>query len=160
MPVMAGVFLVVALAGLGMPLMNSFVGEFLILLGAFQVSPVWAVVASLGVILACWYMLRVYQGVTQGPLLVPGGDSALSVRTAIRRLGRVDIVPLELAALAPLVALILVIGVYPGPIIRYSRFSAAQYVQAVNRPPGAESAVSGRKVGLPLALASSSEASR
>jgi len=71
----------------------------------------------------------------------------------------VDILPLELAALAPLVALILVIGVYPGPIIRYSRFSAAQYVQAVNRPPGAESAVSGRKVERPLALASSSEAS-
>jgi NADH-quinone oxidoreductase subunit M len=159
MPVMAGLFLVVALAGLGMPLMNSFVGEFLILLGAFQVSPAWAVVASLGVILACWYMLRMYQGVTQGPLRLPGGDSAASVRTVLRQLGRVDILPLELVALAPLVALILVIGVYPAPIIRYSRFSAAQYVQAVNRPPGAGSAASasGRLAVLPMATSPAPE---
>jgi NADH-quinone oxidoreductase subunit M len=162
MPVMAGVFLVVALAGLGMPLLNSFVGEFLILLGAFQVSPAWAVVASLGVILACWYMLRMYQGVTQGPLRLPGGDSEVSIRTVLRPLGKVDILPLELVALAPLVALILVIGVYPAPIIRYSRFSAAQYVQAVNRPAGAGSAASasGRLAALPVATATVPEPAR
>lgn len=162
MPVMAGVFLVVALAGLGMPLLNSFVGEFLILLGAFQVSPAWAVVASLGVILACWYMLRMYQGVTQGPLRLPGGDSEVSVRTVLRQLGKVDILPLELVALAPLVALILVIGVYPAPIIRYSRFSAAQYVQAVNRPAGSGSAASasGRLAALPIAITSLPEQAR
>lgn len=134
MPVMAGVFLVVALAGLGMPLLNSFVGEFLILLGAFQVSPVWAVIASLGVILACWYMLRMYQGLTQGPLRAPGASNEESlVQLAVQRIGRVDLGPIELVALAPLVALMVVIGVYPAPIIRYSRFSAAQYVQAVDR---------------------------
>ncbi len=134
MPVMAGVFLVVALAGLGMPLLNSFVGEFLILLGAFQVSPAWAVIASLGVILACWYMLRMYQGLTQGPLRAPGASNEESVvQLAVQRIGRVDLGPIELVALAPLVALMVVIGVYPAPIIRYSRFSAAQYVQAVDR---------------------------
>ncbi len=134
MPVMAGVFLVVALAGLGMPLLNSFVGEFLILLGAFQVSPAWAVIASLGVILACWYMLRMYQGLTQGPLRAPGASKEESVvQLAVQRIGRVDLGPIELVALAPLVALMVVIGVYPAPIIRYSRFSAAQYVQAVDR---------------------------
>jgi len=145
MPVMAGVFLVVALAGLGMPLLNSFVGEFLILLGAFQVSPAWAVIASLGVILACWYMLRMYQGLTQGPLRAPGAvDEESLVRLAVQRIGRVDLGPLELVALAPLVALMVVIGVYPGPIIRYSRFSAAQYVQAVDR--GAAASASDRTV--------------
>ena len=134
MPVMAGVFLVVALAGLGMPLLNSFVGEFLILLGAFQVSPAWAVIASLGVILACWYMLRMYQGLTQGTLRAPGASNEESVvHLAVQRIGRVDLGPIELVALAPLVALMVVIGVYPAPIIRYSRFSAAQYVQAVDR---------------------------
>ena len=134
MPVMAGMFLVVALAGLGMPLLNSFVGEFLILLGAFQVSPVWAVVASLGVILACWYMLRMYQGLTQGPLRAPGGpDESSVIAQAVGRFGRIDLGPVELVALVPLVALMVLIGVYPGPIIRYSRFSAAQYSQAVAR---------------------------
>jgi NADH-quinone oxidoreductase subunit M len=137
MPVMAGMFLVVALAGLGMPLLNSFVGEFLILLGAFQVSPAWAVVAALGVILACWYMLRMYQGLTQGPLLAPGGGEPDSVvAQAVRRIGRIDLGPVEIVVLAPLVALMIFIGVYPGPIIHYSRFSAAQYVQAADRGTG------------------------
>ncbi len=150
MPVMAGMFLVVALAGLGMPLMNSFVGEFLILLGAFQVSPAWAVVASLGVILACWYMLRMYQGVTQGPLRIPGASDEGGVAAAVRRLGRVDLGPVEIVALAPLVALMIFIGVYPGPIIRDSRFSADQYIQAANRPSGSVpvlSATSARTIG-------------
>jgi hypothetical protein len=80
----------------------------------------------------------------------------------LRPLGKVDILPLELVALAPLVALILVIGVYPAPIIRYSRFSAAQYVQAVNRPAGAGSAASasGRLAALPVATATVPEPAR
>ncbi len=134
MPVLAGLFLVVTLAGLGMPLLNSFVGEFLILLGAFQASPVWAVLASLGVILACWYMLRLYQGLTQGELRLPGTEAVPDQLQAVsRRLGRLDVGPVEVVALAPLVALMLVIGAYPAPVIRYGRFSAAQYVQAANR---------------------------
>jgi NADH-quinone oxidoreductase subunit M len=133
MPIMAGLFLVAALAGLGMPLLNSFVGEFLTLLGAFQVSPAWAVVASLGVVLACWYMLRLYQGVTQGRLQLPNGQVEGAATKTVARLGHLDAGAVELAVLAPLVALILVIGVYPGPVIRYTRFSAGQYVSAVDR---------------------------
>ena len=133
MPIMAGLFLVAALAGLGMPLLNSFVGEFLTLLGAFQVSPAWAVVASLGVVLACWYMLRLYQGVTQGRLQLPNGEVEGAATKTVARLGHLDAGAVELAVLAPLVALILVIGVYPGPVIRYTRFSAGQYVSAVDR---------------------------
>jgi NADH-quinone oxidoreductase subunit M len=133
MPILAGLFLVCALAGLGMPLLSSFVGEFLTLLGAFQVSPAWAVVASLGVVLACWYMLRLYQGVTQGRLRLPNGQVELSADRAMLRLGRLDVGAVELAVLAPLVALIILIGVYPGPVIRFTRFSAGQYVSAVNR---------------------------
>jgi NADH-quinone oxidoreductase subunit M len=133
MPIMAGLFLVAALAGLGMPLLNSFVGEFLTLLGAFQVSPAWAVVASLGVVLACWYTLRLYQGVTQGRLQLPNGEVESAATKTVARLGHLDAGAVELAVLAPLVALILVIGVYPGPVIRYTRFSAGQYVSAVDR---------------------------
>ncbi|MGA9774706.1 MAG: NADH-quinone oxidoreductase subunit M [Candidatus Dormiibacterota bacterium] len=135
MPVLAGLFLVATLAGLGMPLLNSFVGEFLILLGSFQVSPVWAVLASLGVILACWYMLRLYQGLTQGDLRLPGPDGVPQVLQGVAgRLGRVDVGPVEVAALVPLVALMILVGVYPAPVIHYGRFTAAQYVQAANRP--------------------------
>ncbi len=146
MPVLAGLFLVVTLAGLGMPLLNSFVGEFLILLGAFQASPVWAVLASLGVILACWYMLRLYQGLTQGELRLPGTEAVPEQLQAVsRRLGRLDVGPVEVVALVPLVALMLVLGVYPAPVIRYGRFSAAQYVQAANRQTATDPALaSGR----------------
>ncbi len=140
MPIMGGVFLVIALAGFGMPLLNTFVGEFLILLGAFQTSPALGVIAGIAIILACWYMLRLYQGLTQGHLRLPGHHpTAQSVG------GRVvtDIGRVELIALAPLVALIVLIGVYPGPVLRLSRFSAAQYVQASNRSPAAT--IAGRR---------------
>jgi len=133
MPIMAGLFLIAALAGLGMPLMNSFVGEFLTLLGAFQVSPAWAVLASLGVVLACWYMLRLYQGVTQGRLRLAIGQVEEPAAKAVARIGRLDAGVVELAVLGPLVALIVLIGVYPGPVIRYTRFTAGQYVSAVDR---------------------------
>ena len=133
MPIMAGLFLVVALAGLGMPLLNSFVGEFLTLLGAFQVSPAWAVLASLGVVLACWYMLRLYQGVTQGRLTLRAGRAEAAPSRIAQRLGQLDAGVVELAVLAPLVTLILVIGLYPGPVIQYTRYSADQYVAAADR---------------------------
>src|SRR5207248_1268749 len=66
MPLLAGVFLVVTLAALGLPGLNSFVGEFMILLGAWQLAPVYAVVACLGLILAPVYMLRLFQGAMYG----------------------------------------------------------------------------------------------
>jgi NADH-quinone oxidoreductase subunit M len=144
MPVMAGVFLVVALAGLGMPLLNSFVGAFLTLLGAFQVSPAWAVVASLGMVLSCWYMLRLYQGVTQGRLRIPGGQTDGESARIVARLGQLDAGVVELVVLAPLMALIVLIGVYPAPVIRYTRYSADQYVTAVDRGLAAAAAPSAR----------------
>ncbi|MGC2192741.1 MAG: NADH-quinone oxidoreductase subunit M [Candidatus Dormiibacterota bacterium] len=144
MPIMAGLFLIAALAGLGMPLLNSFVGEFLTLLGAFQVSPAWAVVASLGMVLACCYMLRLYQGVTQGRLRLPDGQVEVPATKAVARLGRLDAGVVEVVVLAPLVALIILIGVYPGPVIRYTRFSAGQYISAVDRAASSTAASASR----------------
>ncbi|HVC40016.1 MAG TPA: NADH-quinone oxidoreductase subunit M [Candidatus Dormibacteraeota bacterium] len=146
MPVMAGLFLVAVLAGLGMPLLNSFVGEFLTLLGAFQVSPAWAVLASLGVVLACCYMLRLYQGITQGRLRLPQDGQEELERRPARRL---DVTFRELALLGPLVALIIVIGVYPGPVIRYTRLSAGQYLSAADRGAAANAAPATRTRGAP-----------
>ncbi len=123
MPIFAGLFLVIALAAFGMPLLSSFVGEFLILLGAFEVGPAWAVAAGVGTVIACWYMLRLYQGVMQGSERVPAHAPA----------GFHDLRRVEVAVLAPLVALIAVLGVYPEPIIRDTRFSANQYVVSADR---------------------------
>lgn len=66
MPVMAGVFAVVAFAALGLPGLNSFVGEFMTLLGAWQRAPALAIFAAVGLVLTPVYMLRLFQGVMQG----------------------------------------------------------------------------------------------
>ncbi len=138
MPIMAGMFLVLVLAGMGMPLMNSFVGEFLILLGVFQVSPAWAVAASLGVVIACWYMLRLYQGLTQGAVRIPGtGGEERRAGGSVSGGGVRDLRALEIALLAPLVAVCIGVGIYPSPIISTIRFNASQYMRLDGRGPQA-----------------------
>src|SRR5437763_9881042 len=72
MPVMAGVFAVVTFAALGLPGLNSFVGEFMTLLGAWERAPLLAVFGAIGLVLAPVYMLRLFQGVTQGAPRGPG----------------------------------------------------------------------------------------
>jgi NADH-quinone oxidoreductase subunit M len=99
MPVMAGVLFVVVLAGLGLPGLNSFVGEFMTLLGAWQRAPALAVFGAIGLVLAPVYMLRLFQGVMQG---VPAGP-----------IPRSDIYAGQLALLAPLVVLMFAIGLDP-----------------------------------------------
>ena len=68
MPVYAGVFLIVTLSSIGLPGLNGFVGEFLILLGTFGVSPAHAALAATGVILSAVYMLWMYQRVIWGEI--------------------------------------------------------------------------------------------
>ena len=104
-PVFAGVFLFVALSSIGLPGLNDFVGEFLILLGTFVRNPWWAVPAASGIVLAAVYLLWAYQRVFQGP--ITNADNS-SVR---------DLEPRELAMLAPILALIVAIGVYPKPFL-------------------------------------------
>ncbi len=122
MPWLYALFLIITLAGLGMPGMNSFVGEFTIMLGAFQASPLLAVLAGVGVVLACWYMLRLHQGLMHEPL----SPAAETVR---------DIGAGERMVLLPLAALMILIGVYPKPLGDITRSSAAQYVIRASAPP-------------------------
>src|SRR5439155_4721261 len=65
-PVLAGVFMVVMLSSIGLPGLNGFVGEFLVLIGTFVTRRWWAVVAVSGVILAAVYLLLAYQSVCHG----------------------------------------------------------------------------------------------
>jgi NADH-quinone oxidoreductase subunit M len=103
-PVMAGIFTLVMLSSIGLPGLNGFVGEFLILLGAFSSAQWWAVVAVTGVILAALYLLWAYQRVFHGPA---EGDNATMP----------DLRPAEVFGILPLLALIIFMGVYPKPVL-------------------------------------------
>ena len=103
-PRLSGVFLAVTFASIGLPGMSGFVGEFLSLVGTFVVHRPYAVLSAAGVILAAVYMLWAYQRVFTGE---PSGENA-TLPDMTRR---------ELATVAPLLALSLFLGVYPGPVL-------------------------------------------
>jgi NADH-quinone oxidoreductase subunit M len=107
-PVLAGVLLFAGLASLSMPGTAPFVSEFLVLVGTFTVNHAVAVIATTGIILAAGYVLWMIQRTTQGtpnPALenVAGMKRDLSLREAV--------------VVAPLIALILVLGFYPKPVL-------------------------------------------
>jgi len=102
-PAFSALFLVVSLSSLGLPGLNGFVGEFLILVGAFQVSRTLAAVATTGIIFAAVYMLWMYQRVIFGEV----------THEENRRL--TDLSAREWAVLLPVVLFIVWIGVYPAP---------------------------------------------
>ncbi len=101
-PVLAASFLIVALAALGLPGLNGFAGEFLILLGVFQTHLWLAVAAMLGVILASAYMIRLLQAAFHGPRTFPGQGREMSAW--------------EFTLMVPLLFIIFWIGIAPRPI--------------------------------------------
>jgi NADH-quinone oxidoreductase subunit M len=122
MPVYAGFFLFMSFASIGLPGLNGFVGEFLVLIGAYVTLPALAVAAALGVILAAVYLLWAYQRVFTG----------LPTREENRLLS--DLTAREVALLAPLAALVVVLGLYPGLLldrITPSTESTLDHIEAV-----------------------------
>ncbi|MBI1797140.1 MAG: NADH-quinone oxidoreductase subunit M [Candidatus Eisenbacteria bacterium] len=105
MPVYASIFLVVMLSSIGLPGTNGFVGEFLVLLGAFRHEPWWAIVAGLGVILSAVYMLWMFMRVFFGPLTHAANEKLA------------DLTLRERLVFAPLLILIFWMGVYPQPLL-------------------------------------------
>jgi len=103
-PVLAGLFLISGLAGLALPGLNTFVSEFLILIGTFTRYQVAAGLATAGMILAAVYILWMYQRTMTGP-----------VREDVAAMP--DLRARELWAVGPLIALIIALGVYPKPVI-------------------------------------------
>jgi NADH-quinone oxidoreductase subunit M len=120
LPWFAAAFLVICLSSLGLPGLNGFVGEFLILLGAFRMNPIVAAVAALGVILAAVYLLWMYQRVMFGPV------------TNEKNRGMKDLSPREFWTLAPVIALIVWIGVNPNPFLRKLDVSVSELMERVN----------------------------
>jgi len=107
MPKFSTIFLVVTLSSLGLPLMNNFIGEFLILRGAFEAHVSWGALATVGIVLGAAYMLWLYQRVFFGQV-----DN-----TANQSLKDLD--ARETWEFAPLILLIFLIGVYPKPLLSY-----------------------------------------
>jgi NADH-quinone oxidoreductase subunit M len=120
MPLYALVFMVFTMANVGLPGTSGFVGEFMTLLGTFKVSIPTATFATLGVILSAGYALWLYRKVVFGALTKP---SLASIK---------DLTFRESLTLFPLVALTILFGVYPKPVLDMSAASVQQLVNNYN----------------------------
>lgn len=162
-PKLAGVFLIAGLASLALPGTNSFVSEFLVLVGSFPTRPVFTVLATVGIILAALYVLLLYQRTMHGPqrgVLFPAADDpagdavpaasgahgATATLTApapaaARTTSRLrDLSRREMAVVAPLVALVIALGVYPQPLIRLIEPAVAATMSDVGADPAGTTA--------------------
>jgi NADH-quinone oxidoreductase subunit M len=126
MPVFAACFLIVSLSSIGLPGLNGFIGEFMILFGAFQ-SPflgthAYTVFAALGIILSAVYMLWMYQRVMVGPVRQNALYGGHHLNDLSRR---------EICVLVPVLIFIVWIGVYPKTFLRLSAPLAKQTIERV-----------------------------
>jgi NADH-quinone oxidoreductase subunit M len=125
-PVLAALFLVISLATLAMPGSGNFIGEILILFGTFQDKLVYGLVASLGIVLAAVYMIRLYQGTMHG---------RVGPRVESREIDGVN-----LAAVAPLVAIVIALGVYPHFVVHRTEADTGRAIAEARQVAGAQEA--------------------
>src|SRR4029077_17199365 len=114
LPWFAALFMIACLSSIGLQGLNGFIGEFLVLLGAFRAWPVVSAIAALGVILAAIYLLWMYQRVMFGPI------------TNEKNRGLPDISKREFWTLAPVLVFIIWIGVYPNTFLRKLDMSVSE----------------------------------
>ena len=105
MPIYALFFMIAMLSSIGLPLLNGFIGEFLILLGVFAESYLYAALGATGLVLGAIYMLWAYQRVMFGPI-------AKKINTGLK-----DLNPREIALMIPLAVMIFLMGIYPQPFL-------------------------------------------
>ena len=117
-PVLAGLFLVAGLSSLALPGLSSFVSEFLVLAGTYTVYPWAAVVATLGIIGAALYILIMYQRTMTGP--VPEGVTGMK-----------DLRGREVLAIAPVLAIIIALGLFPNSLLDIINPSVDQTMSVV-----------------------------
>jgi NADH-quinone oxidoreductase subunit M len=132
MPVYATIFLIITMSSIGLPSLNGFIGEFTILVGAFNRTWWWALLAALGIVLGAAYMLWMFQRVFFGPL------------THAENRDLADLNGRELAYLLPLVLLCFWIGLYPRPFFRVLEKPVDYVVAKVDSGYAAALAAAGR----------------
>ena len=120
MPVYAAIFLVMTMSSIGLPTLNGFIGEFLILQGVFVASKVWAAFAASGIVLGAAYMLYLYQRTMFGKIENPKNE------------GLLDLNHREFATFAPLLVLAVWMGLYPAPFLRRLETSVNHIVVRVS----------------------------
>jgi NADH-quinone oxidoreductase subunit M len=120
MPWYAVYFMIFTLSSIGLPPLNGFVGEFMILIGAYEAKPVYGILAASGVVLGAIYMLWMYQRVFFGEVKHAENEKLkdLSVR--------------EICVFAPLILMVFAMGVYSKPIITRMEPSVNQFIEHVN----------------------------
>ncbi len=121
MPIFAAFFMLATLSSIGLPLLNGFVGEFLILLGAFKFNYIYSAIGASGLILGAVYMLWAYQKVMFGPL------------EKIENKRLVDIKTREIVTLLPIALMMFVMGIYPKPFLSRIEPSVDKFIQTVER---------------------------
>lgn len=122
-PLFSVFLLVVTFSSIGLPGLNGFVGEFLILLGSFRVTPGWTAAAASGVILGAVYMLWMFRRVIFGPLTNPENQKLTDLN------GR------EISLMAPILLLIVLMGVYPQPFLERMKPAVELSLQRILNGP-------------------------
>jgi NADH-quinone oxidoreductase subunit M len=122
MPVYAAIFMVMTMSSIGLPMLNGFIGEFLILQGIFTVNLMWALIAGSALVLGAGYMLWLYQRTMFGKVENPKNENLpdLSLR--------------EVVTFVPLIILALWIGIYPTPFLRFLEPTVKNVMMRVNPP--------------------------
>jgi NADH-quinone oxidoreductase subunit M len=120
MPVFAAVFLIMTMSSIGLPALNGFIGELLILQGVFVHSRMWAAFAASGIVLGAAYMLWLYQRTMFGKIENPKNEKLLDLNMR------------EFATYAPLLVLAVWIGIYPAPFINRLNSSVNRVMARVN----------------------------
>jgi NADH-quinone oxidoreductase subunit M len=125
-PMFAALLTLVSLSSIGLPGLNGFVGEFLVLLGSFKVYPGFTILATTGVIFAAAYLLWALQRMIFNPL-----DKKENAHIP-------DLNWRELSLMAPLVAVIIWLGVYPAPVLRRMETASQALVTRVEQRTAAD----------------------
>src|SRR5271168_4865724 len=120
MPNFAAIYMIATLSSLGLPLLNGFIGEFVILRGTYEVSIKYTAWASIGIILGAAYLLWLYQRVMFGPVTNPANEHLADLNAR------------EYATLVPLIILCFWIGIYPKPLFRVLDRPVQEIVQQIN----------------------------
>ena len=134
-PIFATCLTIVALSSIGLPGTNGFIGEFLVLVGAFQTVPWMATIWAIGVILAAAYLLWALQRILYNPLDKPSNATLTDLNWR------------EIGLLAPLLFVIIWMGVYPKPILSRMEASVAKFVETVETRAASQQATMSATTG-------------